>query len=68
MPKGQIVRLIAMTGSEGDEVRQKSIESGFDEHFVKPVAYRDLLGILDRVPETAGLDTPSDTPSEIIVP
>lgn len=68
MPKGQTVRLIAMTGSEGSEVRQKSLESGFDEHFVKPVAYRDLLGILDRVPETAWLDTPSDTQSEIIVP
>ncbi len=68
MPRGQTVRLIAMTGSEGNEVRQKSFESGFDEHFVKPVVYRDLLDILDSVPETAGLDTPSDTQSEIIAP
>jgi CheY-like chemotaxis protein len=68
MPRGQTVRLIAMTGSEGNEVRQKSLESGFDEHFVKPVAYRDLLDILDRVPRTAELDKPSDTKAEIIAP
>ena len=68
MPKGQNVRLIAMTGSENNEVRKKSLESGFDEHFVKPVAYHDLLNILYRVPGTAELDTPSDTPSEIIAP
>lgn len=54
MPQGENIRLIAITGVESAEARQRSMESGFDEHFVKPVSYRELLGILGRATELIG--------------
>ena len=51
MPQGESIRLIAITGVESAEARQRSMESGFDEHFVKPVSYRELLSILGRATE-----------------
>ncbi len=66
MPQGHTVRLIAITGFETNEVRQRSLQSGFDEHFVKPVAYRDLLDILGRAsgPSVNGRSSclPRETP------
>ena len=68
MPQGHKVRLIAITGFETNEVRQRSLQSGFDEHFVKPVAYRDLLDILGRASGTSVNGRSSCLPRETPLP
>jgi CheY-like chemotaxis protein len=68
MPQGHTVRLIAITGFETNEVRQRSLQSGFDEHFVKPVAYRDLLDILGRASGTSVNGRSSCLPREPPLP
>lgn len=40
---GRAIVLIAMTGWGKDEDRKRSQEAGFDDHMVKPVAYRELM-------------------------
>lgn len=62
MPQGHTVRLIAITGFETNEARQRSLKSGFDEHFIKPVAYQVLLGILSRASGLPGLDVSNCSP------
>jgi len=44
-PEWDGIRLIAMTGLGEAAVRQRSLEAGFDQHLVKPVA----VDVLDRV-------------------
>ena len=34
---GCVARLIAVTGYGGEEERQRSLDAGFDDHFVKPI-------------------------------
>jgi CheY-like chemotaxis protein len=34
---GCMARLIAVTGYGGQEERQRSLDAGFDDHFVKPI-------------------------------
>jgi CheY-like chemotaxis protein len=43
------IRLVALTGygQEGD--KQRSIEAGFDEHFVKPIEFSTLRDVVTRV-------------------
>ena len=48
-PWGGGVLLIALTGWGQDEDRRKSREAGFDGHLVKPVAYADLIALLDSL-------------------
>jgi CheY-like chemotaxis protein len=43
------VRFIAVTGSDGEEARKRSRESGFDEHLVKPVDLDTLRKLLGRL-------------------
>ena len=52
-PGGETIFLIALTGWGQDEDRQRSADSGFDLHMVKPVdpaALANLLAGLDRNP------------------
>ena len=43
-------RLIALSGWSHDEARQKSLEAGFDDFLVKPVAIETLQQLLDLKP------------------
>jgi signal transduction histidine kinase/ActR/RegA family two-component response regulator len=43
------IRLIALTGYGRDEDRQRSRQSGFDAHLVKPVAVDELNAVMDRL-------------------
>src|SRR5260221_9498482 len=52
--RNQLV-LVAFTGDASDAVRQRSLEAGFDFHFVKPVGFEKLEQLVAR----AGL---SDSP------
>jgi len=49
-PEWDGIRLIAMTGLGEAAVRQRSLEAGFDQHLVKPVAVDVLDGVLASVP------------------
>jgi CheY-like chemotaxis protein len=43
------VRFIAVTGTSGDEARQRSHEVGFEEHLVKPLDLETLRRLLERL-------------------
>jgi signal transduction histidine kinase len=43
------LRLVALTGYGREPDRQRALESGFDEHLVKPVAAERLLEVLGRL-------------------
>jgi CheY-like chemotaxis protein len=45
-PWGKQTRLIALTGWQGEEHRQRSLKSGFDAHLVKPVGPTEILTLL----------------------
>ena len=50
-PWGREVALVALTGWGQDEDRRRSLQAGFDAHFVKPVdisQLSDFLASLDR--------------------
>ena len=47
-PRTRGTRLIALTGYGRDPDRQRALESGFDEHLVKPVVPERLFEILRR--------------------
>ena len=56
-PWGRNVALVAITGWDQSEVRDRTRDSGFDVHMVKPVdvhALREVLDRLDAVAERAG--------------
>ena len=48
-PQFQRIRFVAVTGSEGDEARQRSRDAGFDDYLVKPVALATLRELLARL-------------------
>ncbi len=41
-PRYEDIRLVAMTGGGGDGARERSLDSGFDEHLTKPVDLDEL--------------------------
>ena len=43
------IRLVALTGYGRDPDRRRALESGFDEHLVKPVSAERLLEVLARL-------------------
>lgn len=45
---GRDAILIALTGDSDADARQRSEESGFDHHLVKPVDFDALLALIDR--------------------
>jgi PAS domain S-box-containing protein len=53
-PEWDGIRLIAMTGLGEAAVRQRSLEAGFDQHLVKPVAVDVLDGVLASAPGEKG--------------
>jgi PAS domain S-box-containing protein len=44
--------LIALTGWGQDDVKQRSMEAGFDHHIVKPVDFASLMQLLASLPAT----------------
>jgi len=46
MPRGDKLRMIALTGWGQAEDRRRSAEAGFDHHLVKPVDFSALQGVL----------------------
>jgi CheY-like chemotaxis protein len=51
---------VALTGYGGEEDRRRSIESGFDEHLVKPPSVEDLQRLLAH----PRLQSPSDAATD----
>ncbi|MGE0548247.1 MAG: ATP-binding protein [Kofleriaceae bacterium] len=47
----QAPRMIAMTGYGQEHDRVRSLESGFEQHFVKPVSLDQLLLAIERAPK-----------------
>lgn len=43
------VRFIAVTGSDGDDARQRTRDAGFEEHLVKPVHLDTLRRLLEQL-------------------
>ncbi|WP_168210805.1 hybrid sensor histidine kinase/response regulator [Persicimonas caeni] len=41
--------LVALTGYGGESVRERALESGFDEHVTKPVSMTELAEVCDRM-------------------
>ncbi len=41
-PRFESVRMVAMTGHGGEQLRERSLDSGFDEHLTKPVDLDEL--------------------------
>ena len=48
MPNGCDIWLVALTGCNTPDSERKSIEAGFDEHFVKPISYETIVNVLIR--------------------
>ncbi|HJX26523.1 MAG TPA: ATP-binding protein [Thermoanaerobaculia bacterium] len=47
-PAGKRMTLVAITGWGQEEDKRRSMEAGFDHHLIKPVDYKDLVGLLAR--------------------
>ena len=43
------IRLVALTGYDGEHARERSREAGIDEHLVKPITMASLTALFDRV-------------------
>jgi DNA-binding response OmpR family regulator len=43
---GRKARIIAVTGYGQEEDVRRSLEAGFDHHMIKPVTFKQLLGLL----------------------
>ena len=54
-PWGKSMALVALTGWGQDEDRQKSRDSGFDGHLVKPVKADLLTSLLAEFPSVEGI-------------
>jgi signal transduction histidine kinase/CheY-like chemotaxis protein len=52
--------IIALTGWGQDEDRRRTTEAGFDAHMVKPVAYGELIALLESSQQ-------SESPAKIVV-
>jgi len=48
MPNDCDIFLIALTGCSTPDSELKSVEAGFDEHFVKPISYETIVNVLNR--------------------
>jgi CheY-like chemotaxis protein len=48
-PWAEGVLMVAVTGFSGPEERRRSLDSGFDFHFVKPVDPRDIRALLQSL-------------------
>lgn len=48
-PWAEGVLIVAVTGFSGPEERRRSIDAGFDFHFVKPVDPRDIRALLQSL-------------------
>ncbi len=49
-PRFDAVHMVAMTGLSGEEMRETSLESGFDEHLTKPIDLDELRRALKPRP------------------
>ena len=52
MPETSDATLIALTGYSQEEDRQKSLASGFDYHFVKPINIEKLMTLFEKINTT----------------
>lgn len=52
MPETSDAILIALTGYSQEEDRKKSLESGFDYHFVKPINIEKLMTLFEKINTT----------------
>ncbi|MFW5967165.1 MAG: ATP-binding protein [Persicimonas sp.] len=60
-PRYESVRLVAMTGSSDEAMRERSLSIGFDEHLVKPLDLDDLRRVLHPDPSyVSNTTTPTD--------
>ena len=48
MPNGCDIFLVALTGCSTPDSELKSVEAGFDEHYVKPISYEAIVNVLSR--------------------
>jgi CheY-like chemotaxis protein len=48
MEGGQAITLIAFSGYGSPEIRQKTVEAGFNAHFVKPMDFDQLLEAINK--------------------
>lgn len=55
-PWGRRIRLIALTGWQGEEYRQLSVKAGFDAHLLKPIGPVQILSAVANL-----LDSNDDT-------
>jgi CheY-like chemotaxis protein len=46
--------IVAVSGYGQDEDRRRSSQAGFDYHFIKPVDFQTLLGVLHEAEENQG--------------
>jgi CheY-like chemotaxis protein len=46
-PWGRNMRIIALSGWGQQSEVERSRSSGFDQHFVKPISFQDLKGVLE---------------------
>jgi PAS domain S-box-containing protein len=59
-PKGETVRIVALSGFGADDYRRRAREAGCDRHLIKPASLDDLRACLDATaPTAAGSDPPS---------
>lgn len=45
-PRGQCLRLVALSGFAGDQAKQRALTAGFDRHLMKPADLRTLQAAL----------------------
>jgi len=43
------IRLVALTGYDGEHASERSREAGIDEHLVKPITMASLTALFDRI-------------------
>jgi len=53
LPEGKNITLVALTGWGQAEDRQRAMEAGFDQHFVKPIEVGALESLLASIPAGA---------------
>ena len=51
LPKGDLIRLVAMSGYGDEQARLRSSQTGFDHHLVKPITFEQLSELLLSVAE-----------------
>ena len=56
LPDTRDAPIIAVSGYGQDEDRRRSSQAGFDHHFIKPVDFQSLLGVLREVEDNRSPD------------